>query len=437
MGNLLRTALRNLSRQKRRTVLLSGAIAFGVMIVTVINGFAGSFLENVTQNFGQLLAGHIFVEGVERTGPGEEIQIIRDDEELLAAIERSGIDTRFITRRSDVRGTLVFGGRTASQQIVGADWNVESALTERIILEEGDFDAVRNGNGLIVGRPTADLLRLEVGDPVLVRLRTVTGQQNVGEFRIAGISFDPGFVAGLTAYADRGYINELIQIERQEYQQLGILLSTLTEIDESADLLFDEIAAELDVFERGTEEEDANPISALFEQARTEEWEGVRYRLYTLNEVVSDAQQIVIVLNQVSIVVLIVLLAIIMIGITNTFRMVMFERIREIGTMRALGMQKPQVLQLFLAEALMLAVIGVVSGLAAAALVMTLLSQIYIGIDTPIFVLLNDGYFTFRVRFWQAVLHTSLVVLFTVMAAWFPARRASQLPPVEALRSTH
>ncbi|MFW6252500.1 MAG: hypothetical protein ACOC4F_01105, partial [bacterium] len=94
MGSLLRTALRNLSRQKRRTVLLSGAIAFGVMIVTVINGFAGSFLENVTQNFGQLLAGHIFIEGVERAEPGEEIQIIRDDEALLAAIERSGIDTR-------------------------------------------------------------------------------------------------------------------------------------------------------------------------------------------------------------------------------------------------------------------------------------------------------------------------------------------------------
>lgn len=437
MGTLLRTALRNLSRQKRRTVLLSGAIAFGVMVVTVINGFAGSFLENVTENFGQLLAGHIFIEGVERDEERGEIQIIRDDDALLAAIERSGVNARFVTRRSDVRGTLVFGGRTASQQIVGADWSVESALTERIILEEGSFDGVRRGNGLIVGRPTADLLRLEVGDPVLVRLRTITGQQNVGEFRISGISFDPGFVAGLTAYADRGYINELLQIEAHEYRQLGLLLSTLTEIDESADRIFEEMAATLDVFERSPEDADTNPISALFDQARTEEWEGVRYRLYTLNEIVSDAQQIVVVLNQVSVVVLVVLLGITMIGITNTFRMVMFERIREIGTMRALGMQKAQVLALFLAEALMLAVLGILAGLLAAAALMAGLSQLYIGLDTPIFVLLKDGYFTFRVRSGQSLLHMTLVVLFTVSAAWFPARRASELPPVEALRSTN
>ncbi len=437
MGTLLRTALRNLSRQKRRTVLLSGAIAFGVMVVTVINGFAGSFLENVTENFGQLLAGHIFIEGVERDEDRGEIQIIRDDEALLAAIERSGVNARFLTRRSDVRGTLVFGGRTASQQIVGADWSVESALTERIVLEEGSFDGVRNGNGLIVGRPTANLLRLEVGDPVLVRLRTINGQQNVGEFRISGISFDPGFVAGLTAYADRSYINELLQIDAQEYRQLGLLLSTLTEIDESADRIFEEMAATLDVFERSPEDADTNPISALFDQARTEEWEGVRYRLYTLNEIVSDAQQIVVVLNQVSVVVLVVLLGITMIGITNTFRMVMFERIREIGTMRALGMQKAQVLALFLAEALMLAVLGVLAGLLAAAALMAVLSQFYIGLDTPIFVLLKDGYFTFRVRPGQSLLHMTLVVLFTVSAAWFPARRASELPPVEALRSTN
>lgn len=437
MGTLLRTALRNLSRQKRRTILLSGAIAFGIMVVTIINGFAGSFLENVTENFGQLLAGHIFIEGVERIEPGNEIQIIRDDEALLAAIDRSGVQARFITRRSDVRGTLVFGGRTASQQIVGADWSVESALTERIILEQGSFDGVRAGNGLIVGRPTADLLRLEVGDPVLVRLRTITGQQNVGEFRIAGISFDPGFVAGLTAYADRAYINELLQIGVDEYRQLGILLPTLTEIDDAADRVFEEISRELAVFERGTEDPDSNPISALFEQARTEEWEGVRYRLYTLNEIVSDAQQIVVVLNQVSIVVLVVLLGITMIGITNTFRMVMFERIREIGTMRAVGMQKQQVLKLFLSEALMLAFIGVIAGLVLSAIVMAGLSQVYIGLDTPIFVLLNDGYFTFAVRPGQAVLHVTLVVMFTLTAAWFPARRASELPPVEALRSTN
>lgn len=432
---LVLMALRNLTRQKRRTLLLAGAIAFGVMVVTVINGFAGSFLDNVTENFGQLLAGHIFVEGVERPEGSDEYEVIRDDDALIEALDASGIDARFVTRRSDARGTIVFGGRTANQQIVGADWEAESALTDRIILEEGSFDAVRGGNGLIVSRQVADLLRLEVGDPVLVRLRTVTGSQNVGEFRIAGIVFDPGIVAGVSAYADLDYLNELLQLESGEYRQLGVLLRSLTAIDEAADRYFEELSRRVSMFDRGSPDEETNPIAALFEQARTEEWDGVRYRLYTLNEVVADAQQIVLVLNQVSIVVLVVLLGITMVGITNTFRMVMMERKREIGTMRALGMQRPSVRRLFLTEAVMLAALGVAGGLIAAGGAMAVLSQIYIGVDSPLFVLLRDGYFTFRVSAAQSALHIGLVAVFTVAAAFLPARQAAALPPVEALRS--
>ena len=50
-------ALRNLNRQKKRSILLGGAIAFGIMIVTLINGFAGSLSPNLSQNFAHLLAG--------------------------------------------------------------------------------------------------------------------------------------------------------------------------------------------------------------------------------------------------------------------------------------------------------------------------------------------------------------------------------------------
>ena len=65
MKNII-MALRNLNRQKKRTLLLGGAIAFGLMIVTLLNGFAGSFIENVSENFSHLMAGHIFIDGVEK-----------------------------------------------------------------------------------------------------------------------------------------------------------------------------------------------------------------------------------------------------------------------------------------------------------------------------------------------------------------------------------
>jgi len=61
---LLVIALRNLNRQKKRSFLLGGAIAFGILIVTVINGFTGSFILNVSENFSNILAGHIFIQGI-------------------------------------------------------------------------------------------------------------------------------------------------------------------------------------------------------------------------------------------------------------------------------------------------------------------------------------------------------------------------------------
>ena len=86
--NIISIAMRNLNRQKKRSFLLGGAIAFGIFVITMINGFTGSFVENVSENFSHLFAGHIFIDGVEKTASGKTISIIRDDSKILEAIRR-------------------------------------------------------------------------------------------------------------------------------------------------------------------------------------------------------------------------------------------------------------------------------------------------------------------------------------------------------------
>jgi putative ABC transport system permease protein len=103
--------------------------------------------------------------------------------------------------------------------------------------------------------------------------------------------------------------------------------------------------------------------------------------------------------------------------------------------MRALGMQRRRVLASFLLEALFLALGGVALGLALSAVIMLVLSQINLGLDSPIFILLKNGYFTFRVLPLQVLLNTGIVAGLTLFAAYFPSRRAARLEPVDALRS--
>ena len=135
-----------------------------------------------------------------------------------------------------------------------------------------------------------------------------------------------------------------------------------------------------------------NPILAMLKQEDEEEWSGLRFRLMTLNDVMKEVQQIVNVLNTAALIILLVLFGIIMVGVTNTFRMVLMERTKEIGTMRAVGMQRGIVRKLFLYEAFFIAVIGVVIGLILAAITMFILMQIYWGLETPAFMLMKNGY---------------------------------------------
>lgn len=174
----------------------------------------------------------------------------------------------------------------------------------------------------------------------------------------------------------------------------------------------------------------------LFRLAKKETWEGVKYRVFTVNDMISQVEELVKVLNTASLVILAVLFVIIMVGISNTFRMVMYERIREIGTMRALGMQRPSVKRLFLFEAGFLAAGGTAAGMAAAGLVMSVLSLFDLGTGSFFSLLMKNGHLTFSVRPAQVIVNFAIVLVLTLLAAYMPARKASRLEPAEALRSS-
>lgn len=429
-------ALRNLNRQKKRTFLLGGAIAFGLMIVTLLNGFAGSFIENVGENFSHLLAGHIFLDGVEKLPSGRSVYRIQDEKILMQALADLQIPYSDISERSEFSGTLIFEGESVRQNITGTDWQKETFFRERLILKEGSFDNLSEPQGIILSENIARKLDVEIGDRMLVQLTTATGQQNVGEFSLAAIIVDPGLFGSISAYANRSYVNELLNLKEDEYVTLGIFLEDMNQIDFWAEKLYLYLQDKVQLFSRDAGKADENPFAAIINQTKEEEWQGTKYRLYTLNDILAEVQEVVQVLNIASLIFLIILFIVIMVGVTNTFRMVMFERIKEIGTMRALGMQRGEVKTLFLLEAFFLALGGALAGLLASGVVMLILSQIFWGVDSPIFILLKNGYMTFRLSFLQVLLNIVIVLFMTLLAAFFPAKNAAKLEPAVALRTT-
>ncbi len=433
-------ALKNLGRQKKRSIPLGAAIAFGVLIVTVINGFAGAFMQNVSENFANLAAGHIFVSGSEKTESGKTLSVIRDGTALMDALKASGIPAKYVTRRSPTSGTLIFESRKTPLMIQGVDFSVETYLPERLTTVQGSLAAMSDRQGLVLSKPTADRLGAEIGDRLIFQLTTLTGQQNVGDMTLVAITPDNCLMSGYSSYANLSYLNELLDLGADEYMSFGIYLPSLDGMDRYAAEFTAALKARANVKERDPSRTDDSPMSQMSmffgSDTDTETWEGARYRVTTLNDLLSSVKQIVNVLNGVSLGVLLVLFLIIMVGILNTFRMTMYERIREIGTMRAVGMQRTQMRNLFLLEALFLALGGTIAGIALAGLAMAIISTFDLGVNSPLFILLRNGHLSFSVPVWQAARNIAIITLLTLVAAWLPARAAARLEPAQALRTT-
>jgi putative ABC transport system permease protein len=445
METLAKIALRNLSRQKKRSFLLGGAIAFGIFVVTLISGFAGAFLHNLAANMAQMNAGHVFIEGVEKTAKDKPFEIIRDDAVLTAALKDSGIAYEAVARRSQASGSLVFAGKRATQAVYGVNFDTEPLLKERVKLKDGSWDKIKEPGSIVLNEGVVKKLKLEVGDQLQFELKTVTGQKNFGDFTLIGVSQDMGMFSSMIAYTNQEYLNSLLNIAPHEYEFFAVMLKDMGKADADAEQLRTALKAKAQVFELSAADlaavsQDSTGLQSRYVKlqklAKNTTWEGAKYRVYSINDTISFMEDVVNVINFVSTVILLVLFLIIMVGITNTFRMIMFERIKEIGTMRAVGMQRRSVKALFLLEAVFLAIGGTIAGWIIAALAMGVLSLFNFGTNNVLSLFLKNGHFSFAPQFGTMAGHFVLVSVLTLIAAWLPARKASLLAPADALRSS-
>ena len=457
--NTMRIAYRNMSRQRKRSLLLGGAIGFGLLVITVINGLTEGLLENVKENFSNLSGGHIFVRGSETTETGRVVQVIRDDEVIRETIEELGIDVRYLTKRSSFRGTLLFGSREITESINGVNWDGESYFADRLVLVEGSLDGLGDPKAIILSTPTAEKLGVIVGETVLVRLSTVTGQQNVDEFTVIALTADEGTFGMNQAYAHIDYVNELLNIEADEYQSMNIFLGDMETMDDVADELYRALMIRVDMEPRQGESQadkasgagglrggmmmggagggHAGEMRGIIGPGGDATREGTWYSLTTLNEMMSMVMEMVGLLNTIGLGIFVVLLLITMVGITNTFRMIMLERTREIGTMRAVGLQRDGVRNIFLLEALFIAVGGAVAGLAASGIVMGVVSVIPLSGARMLTVFLRARTLSFSVLPGQLIMNMAIVIALILAAAYLPARKAARLDPARALRSVY
>mgnify|MGYP007056164214 FL=1 len=119
MKEIFTLALRNLTRQKRRSIILAIAIAFGFFVVTAIDGLASGAVENLRRQLTQLVGGTVLIQGLEKLPPenekdkGQIVNIIRDHDYIRSVVEDLNVNYETLSQYSMMSGTILFNGKKA------------------------------------------------------------------------------------------------------------------------------------------------------------------------------------------------------------------------------------------------------------------------------------------------------------------------------------
>ena len=243
--------------------------------------------------------------------------------------------------------------------------------------------------------------KIEVADRVFTVVGVVRSESREGE---VGGTLDEGKDAFIPITTCRSSFGELIMD-----QSAGSMSREAIDLHQLI----------VEVSERDLVEEVAPIVRAMFE--RFHDSDRVDYEVSVPLELLRQAEETQAVWNWTLGSIAGISLLVGGIGIMNIMLASVTERTREIGIRRAIGAKRGQIMAQFLTEALMLSIVGGLFGLVLGAVVLPFAISQFSGFPT-------------RVPFYAIVLSLGISVMVGVGFGLYPARRAAQMDPIEALR---
>ena len=405
MLTLLRMAWRNIGRNPRRTAILLTTVSVGIMgtllSMAVLWGMMTGMIETAIQtDLGHL---QIHAEGYESD---PEISLLLPDggQSILRVLDEH---PSVVAHAPRIRSEVLVSSPTTSLglRLLGVDSLREPSVSSlKNWITEGQFLSGQ-AREAVIGRRLADRLNVEVGDKMVLSAQDTQGDMTSQSVRIRGL-FESS-----SADFDKGSI--FINLD-----QAARMLATGSGI------------SEIVIVTRDRDEVTALQTHLLssLERVEVQRWTDIQPFIAFLIESSGTAASSL----------YLVIFVAMAFGIANVMMMSIFDRIREIGVMLALGMSRARLLTLVILEGIMVTTLGTVIGLGLAAAIVFSLSG---GIDFSLYAEgLNDMGAGARIvprlnpiDFVQPI----LISIFTALiASIWPALRAIRLQPAEATRHT-
>ncbi|MGE5253446.1 MAG: ABC transporter permease [Planctomycetaceae bacterium] len=410
MGNIFKIAIRNLFRYKRRTLLTASLITLGVVFVLGYIAVSGSFKNMMIGQITDSIIGQL---QVHRKGYLAAIDNLPLNMNLKPQAVKSleGI----LNSQPEVEAyspRLKFGGlfsnfvETTNIRLNGVyperEFITVPLLPTRIKMGQG---ALKRGE-ILVPELLARGMGVKVGDPIVIVATNQDGSVNGKQFTVSGVLESATGPGGRDGYIHIEDAMEVLRIGELEVSEVAVRLKDFRKVDSFAGRLEDLLGK--------YKNPKGNPIFEVHP------WEKLTpfYNIARMIDVMS-------------IFVKVMLVAVVLISIMNVMIMAVYERVREIGTIAAIGTLPKKILAMFTMEGFCLGVAGVLLGDILGLVIIFILNLAGITFD---FGQQKGLILRATIAPTDVLIISAIVILISILASLQPAFKASRMEPINALR---
>ncbi|MFM7202263.1 MAG: ABC transporter permease [Myxococcota bacterium] len=429
MGTLFVIALRNLAQHRRRSLLLGGAMALVTGLLVLLLGLSSGLQQTMLRAATTTSTGHVNVAGFYKVSAGQSAPVVTDFQKVKEVIRKSVPELEFVVERGRGWGKIISDIGFMQIGLSGIQVEDEKGIQRVLKLKDGNLEGLKEPNTALVFEEQAKRLELKVGDTVTASTTTARGVANTTDFRVVAIAESMGLISNFSIFVNASSLRTLYQLNDTT---TGALMLYLKDISQ-ASAVRERLRKSLEEAGYTLMDTDPRAFWFKFEGVNREDWTGQRLDLTTWDEEISFLMWTLSTLDGLTASLISILLIIIVVGIMNTMWIAIRERTREIGTLRAIGMQRSRVMIMFLMEALLLGIFGTSAGALAGIGVATGLNLMQLQVPDALRIFLMSDTLWLSLQAPSILRSMALIVLVGTLAALYPAWRAARLKPVTAM----
>lgn len=410
MKNIIKISFRNLARSGRRTALTASLITVGVLFVLIYSSLAGSFKAYMIGQVTDSMLGHIQIHKKGYIASVDNLPLDKNlNEKQIDTIKEKLDENRYVEsytfriKMGAMFSNFVLSSNIRLNAIDPENENKTLPLFKKRLKENGG--EMIKPREMLIPELLAKGMNVKKGDTIVLVANNKQGSVNGLNMKVTGVVEPISGPGGRDGYIHIDDAKKILRIKGAEISEVVVRIKDVSKLKEAMKSL------------EGLTKIKNQKDKPVFE---AHAWTKL-----------SPFYNIVKMLDLMNLAIKVILISIVLISILNVMVMSVYERIKEIGTIAAMGTPPLTIIKLFLTEGLMLGVLGAVLGSVFSFVIVKVIDIVGV---TYSFGRQSDLVLHPSLQMGEIVTVSAIVIIISLIASISPAIKAANLNPVDALR---